>query len=86
MKTISYFNAQLAKENDGNGMDTMTEVMLKDVKKGDYFKLKPTDSATVWTKGEYDRSTKKHSCPKWDDCNHEKFLRGNQIVYTEFYF
>lgn len=37
------------------------------VNQGTYFKLKPTETAPVWIRGEYDRSSKSYSCYKYDD-------------------
>ena len=59
---------------------------LKELKKGDFFKLKDLDAATVYVKGEYDRSTKTYSCFKFDDVNAEIFLKGNKKVFVDFTF
>lgn len=62
---------------------------LKDVKKGDYFTLKPIEfpkETQVYVKGDYDRSDKKYSCCKFSDVNAERFLSGDREVYTEFTF
>lgn len=62
---------------------------IKELKKGDYFTFKeieyPKDSQ-VWVRGEYDRSSKKYSCYKFNDMNHESFKKGTTKVYTEFIF
>ena len=49
-------------------------------------KLKPTTTAPVWVRGEYERSVGKYSCFKYDDTNHEKFMKGSQDVYINFTF
>ena len=59
---------------------------LKELKKGDLVKLKDLDTATVYVKGEYDRSTKTYSCFKFDDVNAERFLKGNKKVFVDFTF
>lgn len=67
----------------------MKQVNLKDVKKGEYFTLKPIEEPTpdqVWVKGEYIRQDKKYSTYKWSDTNHETFRKGTLKVYIEFYF
>lgn len=56
------------------------------VNQGTYFKLKPTETAPVWIRGEYDKSSKSYSCYKYDDVNHEKFLKGNRDIYINFTF
>ena len=51
---------------------------IKNLNQGTYFKLKPTTTAPVWVRGEYERS--------FDDTNHEKFMKGSQDVYINFTF
>lgn len=81
---VVYHNSALAKDNDGNGTDEMFPVKLKDLKDG-FFKLRPTDSAPVWIKREYDRSERKYYCEKYDG-HGEKYLKGDTVVYAGFYF
>lgn len=59
---------------------------LKDLKKGDFFRLTASDTAPVWMRSDYERSSKKFSCYKYDNYNHENFFSGNKRVFTEFYF
>jgi hypothetical protein len=59
---------------------------IKNINQGTYFKLKPTTTAPVWVRGEYERSLGKYSCFKFDDTNHEKFMKGSQDVYINFTF
>lgn len=59
---------------------------LKELKKGDFFKLKDSDTATVYVKGEYDRSTKTYSCFKFEDVNDERFFKGSKKVFVDFTF
>lgn len=59
---------------------------LKELKKGDFFKLKDSDTATVYVRGEYDRSTKTYSCFKFEDVNDERFLKGSKNVFVGFTF
>lgn len=62
---------------------------LKDLKKGEFFTLKnvlyPTESQ-VFVRGSYDREKKTYSCHYFNDINHERFLKGNKEVYTDFIF
>ena len=60
--------------------------MLSKLKKGEYFRLKDSDKAPVWVRGEYVRSERKYSTYKYDDTNHEKFLKGSKIVFVNFTF
>lgn len=59
---------------------------LKELKKGDYFKLKDSETAPVWVKGDYVRSEKKYSTYKFEDINHERFVSGEKEVITNFDF
>lgn len=76
----------------------MKAVLLRNVKKGDYFtltnKVKFVDdvpysevqSKYVYVKGEYDRSIKKYEVCKFDDICNYRFLKGDRIVYVDFIF
>ena len=59
---------------------------LKDLKKGVFFKLKDSDTAPEWIRGEYVRSEKKYSTFKFDDINHERLLSPDKEVITDFEF
>lgn len=67
-------------------------IKLKQLKKGDLFLRKePKDdqnvrASSVWVRGDYVPSERKYSCYKWDDVNHESFLKGDKLVFVEFYF
>lgn len=64
-------------------------MLLKELKKGDYFTLKdieyPND-AQVWIKGDYDCSTKTYSCVNFSDINRERFIKANKQVFVDFIF
>lgn len=62
------------------------KVAIKDLKKGEYFKLHDSESSPVWVRGDYVRSDKKFSCYKFDDVNHERFFFGSSKVYNNFEF
>lgn len=68
----------------------MKQVLLKDLKKGDFFTLKDygeyPDDNRVYVKGDYDRSDKKYSCYKFTDVNAETFKKGTTKVFTDFTF
>lgn len=57
---------------------------LADVKRGDYLRLKPSPTAPVWVRGEYDHSSKRYWITKADDMNHGALRKGDVIVYTGF--
>ena len=57
------------------------ETMLKEVKLGDLFRLKP--DGPIWIRDEYDRSTKKYGVHKWDDVNHWSLKKGTVKVWVD---
>ena len=62
---------------------------IKDLKKGEYFTLKPYSEPTenqVYVRGEYDRSERKYECGKFSDISYSRLLKGNTVVYTDFTF
>lgn len=59
---------------------------IKDLSKGEYFRLKDSDTAPVWVRGEYIRQTKKYSTYLFDDVNHERPRPGTRQVYVDFIF
>lgn len=62
---------------------------LKDLKKGDWFTLKPIATpkeSQVFIKGEYDRSEKKYACGKFSDISASKLVKASTPVYTDFTF
>jgi len=58
---------------------------LKDLPKGEYFKLSPS-SQKVWIKEDYQRNIKKYSCSNALDINNERFFKSEQVVYVNFEF
>lgn len=64
---------------------------LKELKKDDIFSRKPLNNkealaSQVYIKGDYDRSTKKYWCQKWDDISKGIELKGDTEVYQDFTF
>ena len=67
----------------------MTATTLKDLKKGEYFTLKPIaepKESQVYIKEDYDRSEKKYCCSKFSDICASRMLKPTTKVYTEFTF
>lgn len=61
-------------------------VPLKSLKKGAWFTIKPIaepKESQVWVKGDYDKSTKKFDCYRWDDINNYKEISGDKLVYDD---
>ena len=56
---------------------------INKVNQGTYFKLKPTETAPVWVRDHYDRSSQPYAC---HNSNHEKFFKGNRDIYINFIF
>lgn len=62
---------------------------LKELKKGDYFTLKPIaepKESQVYIREEYDRSERKYLCGKFEDISYGRYLKGDREVYTDFIF
>ncbi len=63
--------------------------LLKDLKKGEFFTLKPIEEpkeSQVYIRDDYDREEKKYFCQKWNDISDGRLLKGETKVYTEFTF
>ena len=64
-------------------------VKIKDLKKGEWFTLKPIDEpkeSQVYIRGDYDRTEKKFCCDKFSDISVWRLFKGDKVVYTDFYF
>jgi len=64
---------------------------VKDLKRGDYFCLKPQNEQEVsgrkvWVKGDYLRSKKRYEIYRFDDVNHYRFVKGSTPAFTDFTF
>lgn len=62
---------------------------IKDLKRGEFFNKKPIEYPTesqVWVRGEYDRSSKKYECHRWDDVYHICYLKATAQVFTDLVF
>lgn len=63
-----------------------TKKSIRQLKKGELFRLKDSDTASVWVRGEYVPSEKKFSTYKYNDVNHERLCKGETEVYVGFTF
>ena len=64
---------------------------LKELKRGEYFTRKSMNEqeakpSQVYIKEDYDHSTKKYWCQRWDDISRGIELKGDTEVYTDFIF
>lgn len=73
----------------------MKPVLLKQVKKGEFFALSNNVkcnedgevlSKYVYVRDAYDRESKKYGVYKFDDVNDYRFMKGTRIVYVGFVF
>ena len=67
----------------------MTKTTLKDLKKGEWFTLKPIEEPTekqVFIKDDYNRTEKKYICGRFDDISYSRLLKGSTVVYIGFTF
>lgn len=59
---------------------------IRNTNQGQYFRLKDSENAPVWIRGEYNRSEGKYSCTRFDDANHESLMKPNRIIFIGFEF
>ena len=67
----------------------MNTCKVKDLKKGDFFTLKPISEPTenqVYIRDEYARDVKKYTAYKYSDVNAYRCFSGDKVVYIDFYF
>lgn len=62
------------------------KISIRKLKKGELFRLKDSDTAPVWVRGEYIPSEKKFNTHRYDDVNHERLCKGETEVYVGFTF
>lgn len=67
---------------DGAFLNDFTPCLLKDVKLGEFITRKPS-TRTVYTRGEYDRASKRYAIDDYSD-GRQLFLRGDTVVYIGF--
>ena len=67
----------------------MKQVLLKDLKKGEWFTLKPIEEPNemqVYVKDDYYRPEKVFICYKYGDVCYSRDFKGDRKVYTDFIF
>lgn len=64
----------------------MKQTELRRVKHGDFFRLSSSESAPIWVRDEYNRSTKKYEAHKCDNVNYWSEFKGSRLVYVDFVF
>lgn len=61
-----------------------TAAPLKDIKRGDFIRLKDTHTAPVWVRGDYDKSSKTYSLQSCDDISRSIQRKGTVTVFHGF--
>lgn len=61
--------------------DILTPIAVKDVKKGDYVRLKNDIDAPIWIRNHYDKSSKTYSLTKYSDVCREIFRKPLSTVW-----
>lgn len=68
----------------------MTACKIRELKKGDFFTLKPIEEpreSQVYIYDGYDRSARKWCGLKWSDfLGNGRLFKGDTVVYTDFTF
>lgn len=57
---------------------------IRYINQGTLFKLKPTTTAPIWVKGEFERSSGKYSCFKQENTSTQKSLNPSHDIYINF--
>lgn len=63
-----------------------TQKTIRELKKGDFFRFRESDTAPVWVRDEFLPAIKKFNTHKFDDVNHEALLSGDAKVFIGFTF
>lgn len=64
----------------------MRQAQLRELGEGELFRFSPSETAPVWVRGEYNRSSRKYECYKYDDVNHWGEYNGTRVITTDFEF
>lgn len=64
----------------------MESAIIKQLPKGEFFKLNDTESSPVWVRDYYDQGSKRYLAHKWDDINATKWFKGSKNVFVGFTF
>lgn len=61
-----------------------TPTTVSKVKQGEYIRLKDSDTAPVWIRDSYDRSSKRYWLYKADDVNHGMSVKATRQCFIGF--
>ena len=59
-----HINFKIDKNMNIEDIKNYKKTQVNKVNQGTYFKLRPTETAPVWVRGEYDKASKTYSCYK----------------------
>lgn len=62
----------------------MHQTTIKQTLRGEYFKLRATDTARVRIRGDYISSEFRYECQAADDMNKVTYLKGTRVVFVGF--
>lgn len=63
-----------------------TQKTIRELKKGEFFRLRDTETSPVWVRDGYVPELRKYSTYKFDNINHEQARKGDTIVFVGFTF
>lgn len=64
----------------------MNQATIRSIPRGGYVKLKGTESAPVWVRGEYCKQEKKFELYKFDDVSHVIMKKPEALAFIGFTF
>jgi hypothetical protein len=64
----------------------MQQITVKQAPKGEYIKLRDSESSPVWVRDYYDQSLKKYCLYAFDDVNKCLYVKGSKPVFVGFTF
>lgn len=64
----------------------MRQTEMRRVNRGEFFRLANSESAPVWVRDDYNRSSKKFEAYKYDNVNYWSEFKGSRLVYVDFVF
>lgn len=82
-KEINIEDSQIAE--NGEFLNDFTPCLLKNAKLGEFITRNPS-TRIVFTRGEYDRQSKRYALNDYNDHNRQLFLAGDTVVYVGFIY
>lgn len=57
---------------------------LKDIKKGDFFRVSLSENGAVFVRDDYDKTDKTYNAYMYEDVNEYRAYKGSKIVWSGF--